>query len=209
MKTYASNPGNVRVKQLRLLYHMPLVTLAFLGGGAALLIIGFFQNNAILGFLGAVCLGLLFWVIDNARYRFTQGDVNISKVLSLKPPLFAISTNMRNTGGSLLFPVVKIVRRKVPNVRGRRLKVGDYFATACLYAGTDQKPHWDNVYPVPLSVATDDVETIEHHDEQLEYLRDELEARLALVDTPEKPGLYFIDEARLAARKSRPAVPEV
>jgi hypothetical protein len=208
MKTYASNPGDVRVKWLRLLFNMPGVALVLIGGGGALLYFGYVLNNMILTLVGGLCIGLLYWVVNNARYRFTEGDVNIAKVLSLNPPLFAISTNMRNTHGPVLFPVIKIVRRKVPNARGRCFNVGDYFPAACLYSGSIQKPHWDNVYPVPLSVATDDLEAIDQHNQDLEYLRPELEARLALVDTPKKPGLYFIDEARLAAHKARPAVPE-
>lgn len=208
MQTYASNPGNVRVKWLRLLFHMPLVTFLLVGGGAAISYLGYVTDNMILTVIGGLTVGLIFWVINNARYRFIEGDVNISKVLSLNPPLFATSTNMRNTHGKLLFPVIKIVRRKVPSARGRRFKVGDYFPAACLYSGTFEKPHWDNFYPVPLSVATDNLLTIDHHNEDLEYLRAEFEARLSLVDTPNKPGLYFIDEARLEARKTRPAVPE-
>jgi hypothetical protein len=210
METYASNPGNVRVKWLRLLFNMPRTALTLIGGGGTLLYFGYIANNMILTVIGGLCIGLLYAILSRARYRFIEGDVNISKVLSLNPPLFATSTNMRNTGGPTLYPVIKIVRRKVPNARGRRVKVGDYFPAACLYfGGSEQQPHWDNFDPVPLSVATDNLTTIDHHNEDLEYLHEEFEARLALVDTPNKPGLYFIDETRLATHRARPAVPEV
>lgn len=203
MKTYASNPGNIRVKLLRVLYHMPRVSLVLILGAVGLFTLAFVNREMISASFGIVCLGILWRVIDNANYRFTAGDVNISKVLSLDPPLFATSTNMQNNYGLRFYPAIKIVRGKVPAARGQRVEVGDYFAAACLYAGSFERPYWDNFYPVPISVATDDLAVIEHHDQALVPLRDELNARLALVDTPEKPGIYFIDQDRLEALKSR------
>jgi hypothetical protein len=163
-----------------------------------------YVHGDILAAMGSLfCVAVIWRVLSEAHYRFTKGDVNISKVLSLNPPLFATSTNMRNSHGSRLYPAIKIVRRSVPAVRGRRLKVGDYFSAACLYCGSFQSPYWDNFYPVPISVATDDPAVIDHHDAGLVYLHDELEARLSLVDTPDKPGIYFIDQERLEALQAR------
>lgn len=202
MKTYASNPGNVRVKYLRVLAHSPTAIVLFGGGGAALLSSGYVFNNLFLTIAGGVFVGLLIFGLDGARHQFSNGDVNISKVLSLDPPLFATSTNMRNGYGDSKFPAVKIVHGKVPSVRGKRWEVGDYFPAACLYSGSLKKPHWDNFFPEPLSRATDDLAVIEHHNKNLEYLRDELDARLSLVDSPGEPGIYFIDEERLSARQA-------
>lgn len=143
---------------------------------------------------------IVFYLIARVR-QFRHGDINISKIISLSPPLFATSTNMRKQLGGAEYPVVKIVRRRVPNARGLRWKAGDYFAAACLYSGGRQA-HWDDFDPLPLSMAIDRVEVLMGETDRLAYWIPELELRLSLVRNVRKPGLYFLDAEQLALLRS-------
>jgi hypothetical protein len=206
MNTYASNPGKIRVNYWRLIRHKPFWSLA-IGVGT----IGMFVFGALKGDAGAVNLAMLVLVFFLA-YRllhvwglsrhFQVGDVNVSKVLSLNPPLFATSTDMQTGRDNMQYPAVKIVRGKVANARGMKWKVGDRFAAACMYSGALGSRHWTDFEPLPLSMATDDAEVLQEHMRRLEHLFEELDLRLLLVPDVRKPGLYFLDAARLASLRS-------
>lgn len=208
MATLASNPGRIRVNRLRLLRNEPFWPIALAVstvGLFALSRVSFTLFYTLASLVGFVILWLYIVFYLKARQaHFQEGDINISKVLSLNPPLFATSTNMQTGFDDRTYPVVKIVRGRVPGARGVHWKTGDYFAAACLYSGSLRKPHWKDFEPLPLSIATDRIEVLEEHSMRLAHLREDLERRLSLVQTPRKPGLYFLDSAKLAALSSSP-----
>lgn len=207
MDTRASNPGEIRIDRWRLLRYEPVWPIVLILSVIGLFYLGLTGAGAI--YIGSGSFGILVvWIYIATYFRlremqFAEGDVNISKVISLDPPLLATSTNMQTGFDSNEYPVVKIVRGKVPAARGRRWKAGDYFASACLYIGPHRKPRWKNVFPLPISLATDRIEVIEEQDRRVADLREELDRRLSLVPTPRRPGLYFLDAARLAALRGK------
>jgi len=196
-ETFASNPGQIKVDKIRLTLNKPVwpgICIGFIG---AIILLAKFLGS-FWWFLLTIPFWLALWLFyfrENNHYA--NGDVNISKVISDNPLTIATSTNMRNSYGDLEYPVVKIVHRKIPKVKGLSWKVGDYLASACLYNGSFEKAFWDDVFPFPLSFATSDADVIRHHESALEYLQEELELRLTLIDDVTKPGLYFVDEAKL------------
>lgn len=205
MPTYADNPGNLKPSRWRILCHEPVWPLALIVSTVGLFTLARLDDNLIYA-LGGVIGFAVFWIYIVfyliARVRqFRHGDINISKIISLSPPLFATSTNMRKQLGGAEYPVVKIVRRRVPNARGLRWKAGDYFAAACLYSGGRQA-HWDDFDPLPLSMAIDRVEVLMGETDRLAYGIPELELRLSLVRNVRKPGLYFLDSEQLALLRS-------
>lgn len=206
MNTFASNPGDVRVNKWRLRWSEPFWSVFWIIAAIAFLGMSAFERSGLWVSLAGLSIGF-FLGTGRSPDHFQKGDVNISKVLSLKPALFATSTNMRNTFSDNEYPVVKIVRRRVPGYRGNTWKVGDYFPAACMYSGSLKKDHWKNFFPLPLTMATDSVETIVGHLEGLEHLRSELDLRLSLVPRPYKPGLYFLDQKKLEALRGRSEIP--
>lgn len=206
MKARASNPGAIRIDYLRIVRHEPFWPIALLVSTVGLIALARLDNNVVYA-LGAVVGFALLWIylvfhFLARRLHFEKGDVNISKVLSVSPPLFATSTNMETGRDNMQYPVVKIVRGKVPGARGMRWKVGDRFAAACMYSGALGNRHWDDFEPLPISMATDRIEVLTEHTQRLEYLFEELDLRLSLVPDSRKPGLYFLDAARLASLRS-------
>lgn len=201
-RTVAGNPGKLKVNRWRLYWSEPVGPVILIAGGLCLLVLSIFDPSPALPVLGGLCLGFAGFGSGRHVRQFEEGDVNISRILSLNPPLFATSTNMQNRLDSKPYPVMKIVRRRVPNLRGIRWKVGDYFPAACFYSGSLKRDHWVNFSPLPVSMATDRVEAIHAQMDRIDHLRGELDRRLTLVPRPYKPGLYFLDHEKLAAMKS-------
>jgi hypothetical protein len=203
MVTLATNPGQIRVSRLRLLLSEPFWPIALTISTVGLFALSRVSNPVFYTLAAIVSLAVLWlylvFYLKARQAHFQEGDVNISKVLSLNPPLFATSTNMQTGLDQRVYPVVKIVRGKVPGARGLRWKVGDYFAAACHYSGSLKARHWKDFEPLPLSFATDRVEVLEEHSRRLENLQEDFERRLALVKTPRRPGLYFLNAESLAA----------
>lgn len=200
-RTVAGNPGKLKVNRWRLYWSEPLRPIILIVLGAGFFLASVFDPSPALPVAGGFCFGLLLTGGGKHVRQFEEGDVNISKILSLDPPLFATSTNMQNSWNAKPYPVVKIVRRKIPNVRGQAWKVGDYFPAACLYSGSMKRDHWTDFSPLPVSMATDRVEAIHMQMERINHLRDELDQRLTLVPKPYKPGLYFLDHETLEAMR--------
>lgn len=197
-RTVAGNPGKLKVNRWRLYWSEPVWPVILITSGVSLLALSLLDRSPALPVLGGLCIGFAGFGSGRHVRQFEEGDVNISKILSLDPPLFATSTNMQNSWDAKPYPVVKIVRRKVPGMRGVRWKVGDYFPAACFYAGSMKRDHWVDVFPLPVSMATDRVEAVDMQMSRIDHLRGELDRRLKLVPRPYRPGLYFLDNEKLS-----------
>ncbi len=203
--TRASNPGEIDVELSRVVSNKPLWPLIFSIPVIVFVCLSIFTESGWLRLLFRFGTGfsllplLMFWNYQKDRY--TKGDVNIGKVLSTRPALLAVSTNMTTGMDDRRYPVIKIVSGKVPRVDGHSWEAGDYFAAACLYSGPLGKPHWIDFSPSPQSCATGTYEDLKASEDALAYLQEEFELRMSLVPTPDKPGLYFLDEDRLEALK--------
>ena len=206
MKTYAGNPGKLRVNRWRLIRHEPFWPLTLFVCTVGLIVLARLSDQLVYA-LGAVIGFALFWIyivfyFMGRERQFRDGDVNISKIISLSPPLFATSTNMQTGMDRREYPVVKIVRGRVPNARSLSWRVGDYFAAACLYSGSGRSGHWDDFDPLPISMATDRVEVLLEQVERLAYLQRELDLRISLVKNTRRTGIYFLSPEKLAALRA-------
>lgn len=203
-ETYASNPGEIKLDILRftiLRRGWPIaLLLMFLGVSYLAFVVGPLWWGIAYLFI----IGLTWLYYAGAKRQFEGGDVNISKVISLNPPRFATSTNMRNSFGPKNYPVIKIVADKIPNTKGKKYAVGDYFPAACLYSGSFEKEHWDDFDPDPLSVGTGDDQTIKTHMDNLADLIEDFEKRLSLVKDLKTEGIHFLDEAKLYPESRTP-----
>lgn len=201
MASYASNPGKIKVEFLRLMIRKPKWPLIF---GLPTILCAYlaYRTGAWLWIIPSTLFAGMLWLFWKRQLiHFTLGDVNISKILSTNPPLLATSTNMLTGMDHRRYPVIKIVRGRVPAVPGKKWKTGDYFTAACMYGGPRGKAHWELLDPWPQSCATGNYEDLKASEDALAYLQEEFELRISLVPTPDEPGLYFLDEDRLEALK--------
>jgi len=160
MDTVASNPGQVKASFLRLLRYKPKWYIIW---GVLFLVFqywGHFSGNYWLYIGCAVFAALLFLTFKRQQIHFSHGDVNIAKIISRSPDMFAMYTNMLTGLDDLDYPVVKVVRSKIPVVDGLSFEVGDYISVGCMYAGPMDKAHWIDVFPIPMSVATTDLNAL-------------------------------------------------
>ena len=144
--------------------------------------------------VAAALARLLWWMAVRIQEHFIHGCANPAVVVSMTPPLVAVSGDLTLRRGDH-WPVVKIIAQPLDRVRGPRPKVGDRLATVALYYGFYNKPHWDNFFPIVANCVTDDEETLRELMSRLdseEGAWEELEAHLKQVPTPYRPGLYWI-----------------
>lgn len=201
MDTYASNPGQVNASFFRLLRYRPKWYFIW---GALFLVFqywGHFSGNYWLYIFCAIFAFLFYLTFKRQQVHFSHGDVNIAKIISRSPDMFATYTNMLTGLDDKDYPVVKVVRSKIPEVEGLGFEVGDYISAACMYAGPMDKAHWLDFFPIPMTVATTDMEALTFHRENLVSSQDELELRLTMLAQPLTPGLYFLDEDELNAKR--------
>lgn len=193
-RTRASNPGGLRVQYLVFLRSYPLFGLWCFGSLAASLALAPWNLTFL---ILAVLLGAVaaLWLIRVREY-FQHGCVNAAKVVSHRPDLIAVITDLTTGKGNT--PVVKIVPHPLGRMSGGRPPVGTRLATVALYSGNGQKGHWDNFFPVAVNCATADRGAIQSLLRGIPA-RDwvELDEGLSQVSNPKAPGLYNVDLAAL------------
>lgn len=201
MDTYASNPGQINAKFTRLLRHNPKWYVIWGGLFLVFQYWGHFSGNYWL-YIGCALFAILFFLtFKRQQIHFSRGDVNIAKIISRSPDVYAAYTNMLTGLDDKDYPVVKIVQRKIPVVEGMSFEVGDYISAACMYSGPMDKAHWLDFFPIPMSVGTSDLDALRFHRKNLESSQAELELRLTMVPQPLAPGLYFLNEDELNAKR--------
>ena len=107
--------------------------------------------------------------------------------------LIAVATDL--TLGQGKYPVIRIVERPLDRVNGQKPRVGMRLGTVCTYMrGRDPNAkHWADVNPQPVDYATTNREVLERTLRTFpESDWPEIDAWLAQVPKPYKPGLYPI-----------------
>ena len=183
----AGNPGEIKVNPWIWFQHQPLrvsvLTLALIFSIALSVFVSY---GFIILVLYAGWENFYYWVHTQEKF---QADSNGGIVISVEPPLVAVSTNLAKWGGD--YPVIKIIEFQSK----KHLKVGDRIGTIAVYqAGeNDELPHWMNFFPVPINYATNDKNQIEK--EIKSYANTEwlaLELGIEELRKPYQEGLYKV-----------------
>ncbi len=190
----ASNPGNLEANLFRWFRHYPTWPLIWFGSsllfvGLALVVHGAYWIIA-LPLLG---MNFLYW--QRIRDHFRYGDTIPAIILSLKPMLIAVSTDLSKGPGK--YPAIKIIKKSLPTACGQVPQVGSRLPAIALYnASPDDVPHWSNFDPRPIDCATGSLDTMQTVMSTItEDEWSELMSRLEQVPRPYRCGLYRIRAA--------------
>lgn len=106
--------------------------------------------------IAIILLVLNFYYWQRIREHFMHGCANPGVVVSMSPMLIAVSTDL--TKGEGQYPAIKIIRKNLSTINGRRPIIGTKVATVALYsAGFDENaPCWNDFYPLPVDCAMGD-----------------------------------------------------
>jgi hypothetical protein len=198
MSEIKSNMGLAKVEYPRIIFNRPQYFL--LWGGLALLALfaAFVTANIWLALL-ALPFAIAFVIYtQQLKGLFFDCDVNLAKVLSCENALYAVATNLSGAGETPRI-VVKVVKAKVPQVKGFEYSDGAYFPAIC-YPNYGKKAGEDDVvFTLPLTAGVSDIETLNSQQDYFKGQIDVFERALSLVPTPFKPGLYKLDNQALAS----------
>jgi hypothetical protein len=190
--TVASKPGGLTVNPILWLRHYPtwsVLWLMHLGLAIKLALSvhwAFWAGVALL-----VAANGLYWI--RVYEHFRHGCANPAVILQLKPMLIAVWTDLSQGDGE--YPVIKIIRKKVPSVDGERPYQGAKLATVALYqrGADDNLPCWGDFNPIPVGCVTwrkDEMKRI------MDSFTDEDWAALCeglkRLPGPLRPGLYHV-----------------
>lgn len=224
--TYASNPGGLRVNYFYWIRSFPsrpvqlILPLVILVGIAFLINrifgLGLFEvlregkslHNLPSALLGIIIFNVFFWLgisrlinqliffVVRTREHFLYGCVNPGTVVSTKPFLVAVSTDLTTDRESHY--AIKILPQPLQWMKHGVPPVGTRLATIALYEGFPQKGHWDNFHPVVVDCVTGNQADIKRVFRSIpESDWQELEVGLEYIQTT-KPGLYPIPFIRCA-----------
>lgn len=147
--------------------------------------------------------------ISLERRRFSGGCLCPAIVVSVNPPLIAVSTDLSKIEGAK-YPAIKILPQPLQAMRGAQSQVGDRLPAAALYQagskarvsirqatglslGINDKPYWDDFSPMAVQSVTDNPTVIQDALRRLSEsgdVWDELQTGLAQIPQPYRPGLY-------------------
>ncbi|MBP1167515.1 MULTISPECIES: DUF3239 domain-containing protein [unclassified Chryseobacterium] len=184
-RTVASNPGRVRV--------MPFVLIKYIYKPIYLLIallfsLAFAWDVSWLwggfAFIILLLVNIFYW--RRQKEHFKYGDSNGAIVISEKPKMIAVTTNLsKGFGGK--FPVIKVLPYKGKG------KLNDRIGTVALYENSEEKPHWNNFFPVPVDYVNNNKEELKavlesYSEESWEVLKN----RIKQLKQPYREGLFKI-----------------
>jgi hypothetical protein len=144
-----------------------------------------------LWFLTAAALGLaanaFYWT--RIKEHFQSGDSNGGIVVSVDPPLLAVSSDLTKFSG--YYPVIKII----PYQTNKDIEIGDRVGTVALYTeSSGEQDCWEDFDPIPIDCATEDTAAI---DRVLKSYPDEqwaaIERGVSELSKPYHPGLYRVE----------------
>ena len=187
----ASNPGGVSVDCLRWTRFKPKWPIIFSFALLAVGILAIVMGNAFYCALAIVPLIMLFLYFKRISEHFRHGDANPGIVVSLRPTLIAVPTDLTKGLGSC--EVIKIVKIRLRESAGEPLKVGSCVPTVALYRSTGNAldPFWEDFFPVPVDYVTGDTTTIRNLVSTFPSSQfRKVEAGLKAVAKPYRPGLY-------------------
>lgn len=199
-RSRASNPGRLEVQPWPatlafprhfLQYAVPLVLLAGLTVAVHWLFV------LALGYVGLQAL--YAWV--RLREHFRYGCANPGVVLSRKPDLVAVYTDLRR--GLKRYPAIKIVAAPLGRMTGGAPAPGTRLAAVSLYFRGEAPDHWRDIHPLLVPLVTRDRGDIERVLDSIEPEHwEELERALDEIPSPHQPGLHHVP-----ALAERPVAP--
>ena len=132
----------------------------------------------------------------DVRNQLQHGCLNAAQVVSVSPYQIAVYGDLTQSGGEY-WPVIKILPQPLEKCPGRRMREGDRLPTVSYYYGYHGKPYWDDFKPIAVPCVTGDARAVRDALERINRREDGetwagLEAGLALVPKPYKPGLYWM-----------------
>lgn len=170
----ASNPGKLRVSMLNFLryylFGFPLHLKIY--AGVCLFVVVFYQ---ITGLIPVTILYSFFLYYQIAHYNqyFILGNICPSIVISIKPLVIAVYTDLSKMGGG--YPVLKVTTI-IDNKKSRIKKVGDIIPTIACYCASGNNIHWLDFDPIPAYYASSNTEELQRvretiSEEDLEKLK--------------------------------------
>jgi hypothetical protein len=218
-RTQASNPGQLRINYLYWLRSFPqkparlILPLIFLAGIAFFLNHAFavavleklrtgqsIQNlpfvllspiifNVLFWFGISQQLNQLIWLFTHVREHFIYGCTTPGIVVSAKPALVAVITDLRTRETE--YPVIKVLPQPLHWMKHGVPPIGTKLATVALYSGSLHNDHWDDFHPIVINCVTGNQADINRVFRSIPQ-QDWLELEVGLEQVPKKPGLYPI-----------------
>ena len=187
----ASNPGMFRVSYLRWFKAFPKWVLIWHSLLIASLLMTIFVHWAfailVLFFAWAV---RLYW--HRVKYQFISGCVNPGQVVSLRPPLVAVVTDLTKGGSDCL--VAKVLQQPLAKMAGGMPSLGQRVATVAYYNEINSElDHWDDFEPIVADCVTGNREDLSRVLASIDQESwQELQLGLTQIPSPPQPGLYRI-----------------
>jgi len=186
--TAASNPGMFRVSLLHYSRAYPKWPVIWTGG----LVVSLMLCIASLWFIIlAAFFAFATWFYFNAvKSQFVAGCVNPGIIVSVKPPLVAVYTDL--TKGGSQFPVVKIQQHPIHRMCTGAPEKGQKVTTVAFYEAMEEElEHWTDFRPRLTACATGDRRIVQ---KQMKTIEAEdwahLKSAISQVPKPLSPGLY-------------------
>ena len=206
--TVASNPARLRPNYIKLLCAAHPLDLMFTAIALVLgLSLGWLTKGPVPVYvLGIVALVYFGRLILEARKKYWDGDVCPGIVISEKPWLVAVMTDLSFSGASNK-PAVLVLPQRLDGMTGGTPKVGQPVATVAFYAGPPKDGAWQNFSPEVINCGvTNQAEIQRVMDSITEEEWHALEESLASCPI-KKPGLYKMWGAN--AGKAEPSSPVI
>ena len=163
----ASNPGLLRVNYLKWIRAFPKWVLIWHGCCLGCFLLVLVSWKAVIpAFMLLAAVGL-YW--QKVKTHFIAGCINPAMVLSINPPLVAVTTDLTKGDGD--FDVIRILRQPLAHMSTGLPKPGQLIATVSLYENLEEEQaHWSNFNPVIADIVTTDKR---HIDRILNSIEDE------------------------------------
>ena len=152
-------------------------------------LLGIIIFNVFFWFCISKQLDQLIWLLTHIREHFIYGCTTPGVVISTKPVLVAVITDLRTRETE--YPVIKVLPQPLQWIKNGVPPVGTKLATIALYSGNPQKEHWDDFHPIVVNCVTGSQTDINRVFRSIPE-QDWLELEIGLEQIPRKPGLYPI-----------------
>jgi hypothetical protein len=223
--TYASNPGGLQVNYFYWIRSFPQEPIQLVFPLIILLLIIFLINwafgiglfgvirqggsldNLPFALLGIVIFNIFFWylispllnklifLIHRVREHFLYGCVNPGIIVSLKPTLVAVFTDLRKNR-QVTYPAIKILPQPLKCLTKEKLIIGTRLANVALYEEIKEQEseHWDNFHPIVINCVTGNKRDINRVFRSIpEWEWQALQTGLTQIENKQKLGLYFLE----------------
>lgn len=192
--TRADLPGELSVSKLQWIRHYPKWSLFWTNILLVSVVLGAAAPHWSLWVASGVLAGCNLFYWKQVEEHFQYGCLNPGVVVSVEPPLIAVSGNLTH-GGAPDYNVVKIIEATFKQIDGAAITTGTRVPTVALYQpdANNALPRWEDFFPVPVICATGDMRMVQAKAAELpESEWEELRRWVATLPKPPRPGLYEI-----------------